>query len=221
MVLGKTFCDIAKELGVGRRTVAKWIKSDVLPQRRRMAPKPSSPFYFHEFLTRRWAEGDKVGRRLFCDIKRRGYTGSFSHLERLLSAWRRADRPAAPPSKDSVEEACPIDPATGWRISPVVAAALCMKATPMLTAAQAVKVAALKKASPSFVVMRRLAMRFRGLLRGTNPGKLTQWLKDAQCPGLHTMRQFARTLSRDLDAVKNAITERWSSGQVEGQINRL
>ena len=35
------------------------------------------------------------------------------------------------------------------------------------------------------------------------------------------MQRFARTLSRDLDAVKNAVTERWNSGQAEGQINRL
>jgi transposase len=30
-----------------------------------------------------------------------------------------------------------------------------------------------------------------------------------------------RTLRQDLAAVKNAITEPWSNGQAEGQINRL
>ncbi len=35
------------------------------------------------------------------------------------------------------------------------------------------------------------------------------------------MQQFSRTLSRDLDAVRNAVTEKWSNGQAEGQINRL
>lgn len=40
-----------------------------------------------------------------------------------------------------------------------------MKPTPMLTHSHAAKIAVLKDASPSFVVMRRLAMRFRGLLR--------------------------------------------------------
>jgi transposase len=32
---------------------------------------------------------------------------------------------------------------------------------------------------------------------------------------------FARTVRRDLDAVTNALTEGWSNGQTEGQINRL
>ena len=35
------------------------------------------------------------------------------------------------------------------------------------------------------------------------------------------MQRFARTVRRDLDAVTNALTESWSNGQTEGQINRL
>jgi transposase len=35
------------------------------------------------------------------------------------------------------------------------------------------------------------------------------------------MLRFAQTVQRDLDAVTNALTERWSNGQTEGHINRL
>lgn len=35
------------------------------------------------------------------------------------------------------------------------------------------------------------------------------------------LQQFARTLARDFDAVRNAIAEPWSRGQAEDQINRL
>ena len=35
------------------------------------------------------------------------------------------------------------------------------------------------------------------------------------------MERFARLLHRDIDAVKNAITEPWSNGQADGHINRL
>jgi transposase len=35
------------------------------------------------------------------------------------------------------------------------------------------------------------------------------------------MCRFVGTLWQDLDAVRNAITEPWSNGQTEGQINRL
>jgi transposase len=96
-----------------------------------------------------------------------------------------------------------------------------MKPKGMLTPSQAVKVATLKKASPSFVVMRRLSMRFLGILRGDDPAKLGRWLDDARRSEISSMQRFAQTLARDLDAVKNAVTEEWSSGQAEGQINRL
>jgi transposase len=64
-------------------------------------------------------------------------------------------------------------------------------------------------------------MRFRSILRGKNPDKLNDWLHDAKHSGVRLMQQIARTLSRDIDAVRNAIIEHWSSGQAEGQINRL
>jgi hypothetical protein len=83
------------------------------------------------------------------------------------------------------------------------------------------KVDALKSHSQDFAAMRRLAMRFRGILRSKKAGKLGILLKDALHSGLYAMQRFARTLRRDIDAVKNAITECWNNGQAEGQINRL
>ena len=62
----------------------------------------------------------------------------------------------------TVSRAQPVDPATGRSISPIVAAALCIKPRGLLTANQAAKVDALKRDWPEFAAMRRLAMRFRG-----------------------------------------------------------
>jgi transposase len=47
---GKTFVDIAPQIGVDHRTVAKWIKTGSPLHRRRLALSPSSPLYFPEFL---------------------------------------------------------------------------------------------------------------------------------------------------------------------------
>ena len=114
-----------------------------------------------------------------------------------------------------------LDPATGRLISPIIAAALCVKPRGLLTNNQSVKVAALKSEWREFTTMRGLAMRFRGILRSKNVAKLGVWLTDAHQSGLYAMQRFARTLRRDIDAVRSAVTERWSNGQTEGQINRL
>jgi transposase len=50
---------------------------------------------------------------------------------------------------------------------------------------------------------------------------LASGLKDAHQSGLYAMQRFVRTLRRDIDAARNAVTESWSNGQTEGQINRL
>src|SRR5208337_1611823 len=207
-------------LASDRRTIAKWIRADALPQRNAAAPRTSSPLYFEEYLARRWAEGCVRGRRLFQEVKARGYSGSFSNLERLLAKWRnpkrKTPRPAPPPLRTPA-----VDGATVRLISPIVAAALCVKPRGLLTSAQAATVDALKSECPEFATMRQLVMRFRGILRSKNTGKLAAWLKDAQQSGLYAMQRFARTSRRDIDAVRNAITEHWSNGQTEGQINRL
>ena len=208
-----------RQTGFDRRTIAKWIRADALPQRNAAAPKTSSSRCFEEYLSRRWSEGCLRGRRLFQEIKARG-TGSFSNLERLLAKWRNPKRKVARPAPPA-PRAPSIDPVTGRLISLIVAAAPCVKPRGTLTSAQAAKVDALKGEWPEFAAMRRLAMRFRGILRSENSSKLAVWLKDVQLSGLYAMQRFARTLRRDIDAVRNAIKEPWSNDQTEGQINRL
>jgi hypothetical protein len=109
---GRSVSDIVRQTGFHRRTIAKWIRAVALPHRNATAPKTTSPRHFEEYLFRRWSEGCVRGRRLFHEIKARGYTGSFSNLERLLSKWRNPKRKIARPSLP-VPSALPIDPATG------------------------------------------------------------------------------------------------------------
>jgi transposase len=103
---------------------------------------------------------------------------------------------------------------TGRKISSLTAAALCVKPRGEMTPRQIVNVDGLKAASPEFTTMCGLAMRFAGLLRGGDIGKLDVWLRDARHCGLHAMRRFARKLRQDIDAVRNAILEPWRNGQV-------
>ncbi|WP_409455288.1 ISL3 family transposase [Methylosinus sp. H3A] len=212
---GKGLSEIVRETGLNWRTVARWTRLDILPERGIMAPKPTTPNHFRKYLAQRWAEGCTFGRQLLAEIRPLGYTGSLTHLQRLLRTWRQAHfaaMAAAPLPSVSVL------PQT---ISCVVAAALCIKPRGLLTAPQAEKVDLLKATSPDFATMRQFAMRFRGILRGQDTKKLDAWLDDARDSGIHCLRQFAIKARQDLTAVQNAVTERWSNGQTEGQINRL
>lgn len=87
---GLSYCEIERRTGHKRRSVAKWLTFQTPPDRNRAALRPTSPRHFEQFLAERWKAGDRCGRRLFHDVRRRGYEGSFSNLERV--AWSLASR---------------------------------------------------------------------------------------------------------------------------------
>jgi hypothetical protein len=194
---GKTVKVIANELGLGRRRVERWARFIVLPERNVMAPKACTPAGFEAFLLRRWTEGNRSARLLFGEIQQQGYTGSYSHLARFIATWkdseRTLDEAAVEPSSSTLSapdfhpcsKAPTIDPTTGRRISPLTAAALCVKPRGQMTPRQICIVDALKAASKEFTIMRQLAMRFRGLFRGGSLEKLNVWLWDAFLRHLH------------------------------------
>ena len=113
-----------------------------------------------------------------------------------------------------------MDPSTG-HLASIIAAALCVKPRGLLTKAQAAKVDAFKALSADFAA-----------IRGT--GDAISWYHP-QCwhreahhlaaqRGAHRALRHSQLrphAAPDLAAVRNAITETWSNGQVEGQINRL
>ena len=119
-----------------------------------MASKPCTPAYFGALLAQRWAEGITTIRHLLAEIRHRGYTGSFSHLARFLAPWRSYELSLNGDEQALAEqnERAPVrvrtlDPMTGRAISPLIAAALCVKPRGQMIARQVVNVDALKAAS--------------------------------------------------------------------------
>jgi transposase len=69
--------------------------------------------------------------------------------------------------------------------------------------------------------MRKLTFGFRGIVCRGKVAILHRWLEEARRTGIHSLERFVRTVRQDLSAVESAVTESWSNGPVEGQINRL
>jgi transposase len=101
------------------------------------------------------------------------------------------------------------------------AAALLSKVRVELTSQQAQIVDTLKRQCPGFAVMRKLVFSFRAILRGGKVTTLHPWMENARKTGIHSLVRFVRTLKQDLSAVEAAVSEPWSNGPVEGQLNRL
>jgi transposase len=66
-----------------------------------------------------------------------------------------------------------------------------------------------------------LAQDFTHLVRQRQPEHLEPWLERASTSALEAVRRFTSGLRDDYAAVKAGVTLPWSSGPVEGHINRL
>jgi transposase len=66
-----------------------------------------------------------------------------------------------------------------------------------------------------------LAQDLAGLIRRRQPARLEPWLRRAAMSALPPFRPLAKGLLADIAAVQAAVTQLWSQGPIEGQINRL
>jgi transposase len=74
---------------------------------------------------------------------------------------------------------------------------------------------------PQIERAKELAQGFSRLVRERSSTELNEWLRSATRSQLKEFISFARGLSEDYEAVKNALRCEWSNGQLEGQISRL
>lgn len=74
---------------------------------------------------------------------------------------------------------------------------------------------------PTIELVCGLAQDFAMLVRERKPQHLLRWIEAVQLTEVGALKQFAKGLLRDFDAVYAACSQSWSNGQVEGQVNRL
>ena len=74
---------------------------------------------------------------------------------------------------------------------------------------------------PEIAEASSLAREFLGLIHRRDVDRFDRWLYRAANSKASEIRRFAGSLTADLSAVRAAFESPWSSGLVEGQINRL
>jgi transposase len=204
---GLTITAIADQLHLNRRTVRKFLdvhSADEL--RRTLGVGPSRLDRFAPYLVRRWQEGCQVAAYLHAELRALGYRGSKRTVRRFVEDWRRSQPP--PP----VRRVLPGPQTLCWML---------LRRRSELDDAERLLLGDLCQQSSELAESRRLAQRFMVLVRERRAGQLDQWIAEVHNTGPPELRGFSRNLHRDWLAVHAGFTLHWSSGPVEGNINRL
>jgi transposase len=91
-----------------------------------------------------------------------------------------------------------------------------------LTSDDAAALAAVTTACPHLARLSALIRAFHGIAAGlTGPRHLDAWLTTAEASSIDQLASFARGIRKDHDAVLNGLTLTYSSGKVEGTVNKI
>ena len=211
---------VARHLGINKRTVQKYLAAPRCPHpgprpNRRPAIAPYLPY-----LRERWDAGERQVDPLWAEIRARGFPGAAPRVREALAPWRREERAVRQTATGMASPPPPPRP-VGTRCAPRQVAAWLVRPPEDLKSAQQTYLDALVARCPALDAVRALARSFARLLRERDATGLEAWLVAAQSCDEAEVREFAAGLRRDQPAVQAALDHAWSSGQVEGQVNRL
>lgn len=198
---------ICKQLGIGRKTARRWLRTGQFPERKTPQRRPAKVTEFADSLQQRWNEGCHNATRLYQEIREKGYTGKRSMVAKFVSSWRHTGKPKLPDAPQ--------------RIAPKHAAILATRAIDQMTKEQQKLFHRIGACCPDALVLRSYALEFRKARASCEAWRMMAWADSARYSRFGPLVRFAYGLQKDVSAIIAAVETSWSTGQVEGQINRL
>jgi transposase len=204
---GTSVSAISQTLRLDRKTVRRFARAGSLNELLTAHPMRGSVLDdYIEHLQQRWAAGVTDTVALTEEITALGYRGSVKTVRRYLQPLRSGQAPTPhPPAPPTVREA------TGWLT----------RHPDSLTDDERDARDAVLDRSPVLRTTGDRVSEFAEILTPRRGHDLPGWLGRVDTDGAPALRSFAAGLDRDLDAVTAGLTLPYSSGPVEGTINRI
>jgi transposase len=155
----------------------------------------------------RWNAGVTNAAQLHQELRRRGYPGGPRRVREYLARFRGTA--AVPEPKPPAPK---VRAVTRW----------IMTSPDQLADTDRTSLNAILAASPELAAVTASVRAFAAMMnerRGRN--QLEPWMTAAEATGEPALRSFVTGLRADQDAVTNGLSLRWSSGAVEGHVNRI
>lgn len=220
---GWEILEIARHLGMGKRTVYRYLSHSKFPEWQahpgRGRSQRSQLDVYKPYVLDQWNQGQRSTKQLFEEIQQQGYRGSYQTVARYTRRLQQTQRQYR--AQLGVQQQLPIrdlqqPPLTARRATWMV-----MRRTDQRTDAEQVLIADLKTQHPELAAAIDLTQGFTKLVRERLPQQLDMWLEQAMSSSMKLFQGFAQGLKEDYAAVKASLMTDISNGPVEGNINRL
>ncbi len=220
---GVKAADIASRVGIGERTVRRWLAHGSFPEARQRRRRPSLIDPYERYVIQRLQQGCQNGSQLYRELRAQGYQGSRKAMYNYLATLRtrQSDSPQLAPLKRRERKSVPLSPAPLENFSAQRATWLFVCHPDKLDETQQKELALIRAACPSAEAAYRLAQAFMQMIWERTGKPLETWLSLAEESALPELKSFARGIRQDQAAVFAGLTLPWSNGPVEGHVNRL
>jgi transposase len=220
---GTTISGIARQLGVTRTMVRRYLFADAPPERE-YARRRSRLDPYEPHLRRRWAEGCRNALLLWREVRGQGYAGTSRQISRWAEKRRERD-PVAPKmgrprvAPDPLEDQ-PVR-RSARRPSVPQLAWLLVRDPGGLDDENLALLGRLQAACPPAATAYPLFQEITRIIKEQAGDRLDAWLNAAAASGLPDLIAFADGLRRERTELLAALSLPWSTGPVEGHITRL
>jgi transposase len=213
---GMKNAQVARELGIHRHTVKKYLAFKAPPVRSHFTKKVSAIAPYEEYILARWQQGCRNATRIHKEITEQGYPGAYQNVARITRYLKEQERlgkfaPDCPPG-----------------ISANHAAGILVKRPESRSEQEARTLLRLKKVHWSTERCCTLFEEFAGMLRDKEQRsevqacrRLEAWTELAKASSIPELKAFAIKLLQDSEAVVAAMILPHSQGQTEGRVNKL
>lgn len=214
--------NIARQVGVSRRTVYRYLRMPAPPSRKQSVIRRVSYIEpYKPYMLQRWNDGCRSARQIYRELRAKGYQHGESSVQRYVhhlrieTGTRNKFRHALPAQHYTVATKA------ARPLTPLQVARVCLIRPEQRQSEHTRYLTALCEADAVIAQTYTQAQAFAALVRCQQGDQLDHWLAVVNDTGVPELRAFAHGLQKDYAAVRAGLTLCYSNGQTEAQIQRL
>lgn len=213
---GMKNAQVARELGIHRHTVERYLAFKTPPVRCHFTKKVSALAPYEDYILGRWQQGCRNATRIWQEISEQGYPGAYQNVVRITRYLKEQERLGEP-----VPDRPPGILASN-------AAGILVTRPENRSEGEVRTLQRLKTVHRITERCCTLFEEFAVMLRDKEQRNAEQahrqleaWTEQAKASGVAELKAFAVKLLQDSEAVLAAMTLPYSQGQTEGRVNKL